>query len=290
MLRKYTSYTPQFATKQEQDYIILLDFFTRLVELTKGTKLDAETQFFVDTQPLATKFLMHCGTIYHLMKGTRIPIILGKELPYLDNHSIIVLVRAVHELHLIFNFIYVAPASIEEKSFRHKVWKLGAFLDRQKFQATQKENIKKLQSEKVVVAELTQAIKSSTVYQTLTPFRQKKSLKGEWRLGYSWVELAEFAELDKEQFRATYRYLCSYAHTGHLSIFQMKQQADFWKLYSLTKTWIDSTMGVISHFIYDYVRVYPKASKLFKKYPNAARLAYINNGLGRKLVKAKGGS
>jgi hypothetical protein len=275
--------------RQEADYILLLDFFARLVDSTKGTVLDSQTKFLADTQPLAAKFLLHCGSIYHLMKGTRIPGILGKELSYLDNHSIIVLVRTIHELHLAFNFIFVSSATIEVNAFRHKVWELGAFLDRQKFPATEEENIKKLQSEKEVVSQLTGAITSSSVYQALTPPQQDKSLRGEWRLGYAWVDLAEFAGLDKEQFRSTYRYLCSYAHTGHLSIFQMQQAADFSELYSLTETWIDSTMGVISHFIYDYVKIYPKASELFKQFPKAEQIAYINDGLGRKATEMNGG-
>jgi hypothetical protein len=45
--------------KREFDYILLLDFFARLVESTKGTVLDGKTVFLADTQPLAAKFLLH---------------------------------------------------------------------------------------------------------------------------------------------------------------------------------------------------------------------------------------
>lgn len=275
--------------KREREYIVLLDFFARLVESIKGTPLDSESRFLADTQPLAAKFLLHCGTIFYLMKGTRLPKLLDRELSYLDNHSIIVLVRAVHELHLAFNFIYVAPKTMDEKSFRHRVWQLGAFLDRQKFPATEQENIEKLNSEKQVVDELTSAIQSSPVFRTLSSAQQEKALKGEWRLGYAWVDLAEFADLDKEQFRSTYRYLCSYAHTGHLSIFQMQQAADFSEIARQTEVWIDATMGTLSHFIYDYIKVYPQAAQLFKQYSEAEKLAYINDGLGRKSIDANGG-
>jgi hypothetical protein len=276
--------------KQDREYILLLDFFARLVESTKGTVLDAETRFLADTQPLAAKFVLHCGTIFHLTRGTKLPNLLGKELSYLDHHSIIVLVRAVHELYLAFNFIYVVPSTIEDKKLRHNIWELGAFLDRQKFPATEEENIKKLQSEKEVVAELTTAVETNPAFKNLTASQQDKAVNGEWRLGYGWVDLAEFAGLDKEGFRATYRYLCSYAHTGHLSIFQMQQAADISDVISLTEVWIDSVMGVISHFIYDYVKLYPKAVELFKRYPEAEQLAYINDGLGRKAIEANGGA
>jgi len=227
---------------------------------------------------------MHCGSVFHLARGTKIPSILGKELAYLDHHSIIVLVRAIHELYLAFNFIYVAPKLVEVKTFRHKVWELGAFLDRQKFPATEEESIKKLQSEKAIVDKLTQAVRTNKVFNTLSSGQQKKSLKGEWHLGYYWIDLAEFANLDKEQFRATYRYLCSYAHTGYLSIFQMQQTAYPSETISLTEVLIDSVMGVISHFIYDYIKVYPKTVELFKQYPEAEKLAYIYDGLGRKPI------
>jgi len=275
--------------KQEREYLILLDFLGRLVESTKGTELDAQTLWLADTQPLATKFFLHCGTIFHLAHGTAVPSILGKNLTYLDRQSIIVLVRAIQELHLAFNFIYVAPATAEEKAFRHKVWKLGAFLDRQKFSVTQDENIKKQQSEKQVVDQLTQAIQSDSVFNSLTANQKDKAIKGEWRLGYQWVDLAEFAKLDKEGFRSTYRYLCSYAHTGHLSIFQMQQAADISEIISMTDTWIDSTMGTISHFIYDYIKVYPRAVDLFKQYPKAEELAFIYDGLERTPLDTNGG-
>ena len=274
--------------KQEHEYILLLDFFARLVESIKGTVLNVDTRFLGDTQPPAAKFLLHCGTIFYLTRGTKLPRLFDRKISYLDYHSIVVLVRTVHELYLAFNFIYVAPTTIKEKSFRHRVWELGKFLDHQKFPATEEENIKKLQSEKEVVAELKKAVQTSPVFQTLTPSQQDKALKGEWRLGYPWVDIAEFAGLDKEHFCAIYRYLCSYAHTGHLSIFQMQQAADFADVISLTEVWIDSVMGVISHFIYDYIKLYPKAVELFKQYPKTEKLAYVNNGLGRKSIDANG--
>lgn len=274
--------------KQDREYSILIDFLARLIESTKGTKLNSEILWLKDTQPLAVKFIMHCGSIFHLARGSRIPNILSKGLSYLDNHSIIVLVRTVHELHLAFNFIYVAPTTVAEKAFRHKVWELGAFLDRQKFLATKEENIKKQQSERVIVDQLIQAVQSDSIFNNLSSSQQKKALKGEWRLGYHWVDLAEFANLDKEQFRATYRYLCSYAHTGYLSIFQMQQGDDLSKRISMIETWINSVMGVISHFIYDYIKVYPKTAKLFKQYPKAGQLAFIYYGLGRP-IEANGG-
>jgi hypothetical protein len=268
--------------KQDREYLVLLDFLARLVESTKGTELNTETSWLGDTQPLASKFVMHCGSIFHLARGTKIPNILGKELFYLDHPSIIVLIRSIHELYLAFNFIYVAPQTVELKAFRHKVWELGAFLDRQKFPATQENSVKKQQSEKVIVDRLTRAVRTSSVFNTLSSSQQKKSLKGEWRLGYQWTDLAEFANLDKEQFRATYRYLCSYAHTGYHSIFQMQQAAYPSETVSLTEVWIDSVMGVVSHFIYDYIKVYPKTVGLFRQYPEAENIAYINDGLGRK--------
>ncbi len=274
--------------RQDREYLILLDLLARLVESTRGTELTAETLWLGDTQQLAAKFLLHCGSIFYLAHGTIVPNILGKQRSYLDKHSIIVLVRAIHELHLAFNFIYVAPASDEDKAFRHKVSELGAFLDRQKFTVSQEENLKKQQSEKALVDRLTKEIQSNGVFKSLSPNQRKKAIKGEWRLGYQWVDLAGFANLETQQFRSTYRYLCSYAHTGHLSIFQMQQTADISETVSLVELWMDSTMGTISHFIYDYVKVYPKAVELIKPYPKAEELAYIYDGLGRKPSDGKG--
>ncbi len=275
--------------KHDREYILLLDFFARLVESTKGTALYADTAWLDDTQPLAAKFVLHAGSIFYLSRGTKFPKLLGRETEYLDHHSIIVLVRAAHELYLAFNFIYVAPKTLEEKAFRHKVWELGAFLDRQKFPATQEENIKKLQSEKSVVDSLKEQVLSSKLFSSLNPDQQRSAVTGEWRLGNSWAHLAEAANLDKVQFSSDYRYLCSYAHTGHLSIFQMLQAADISDTNVLTEVWIDSVIGLTAHFIYDYMKVYPKTRDLFKQYPEAEQFAFIYDGLGRKPSDSKGG-
>lgn len=265
--------------KKNHDLEILLDFLVRLVESTKGTIYTKKTAWLKDTQPLAAKLFMHCGSVYHLAQGSKVNNILKGEINYVDHHSIIVLVRAIHELFLAFNYLFVAPTSNELRVFRHSIWELGAFFDRQKFRITFEETKKKQTTEKLIVIELTDVVQNHNLFNSLNKSEKQKALKGEWRLNYSWADLAEFANLDKEQFTATYRYLCSYAHTGYLSIFQMQFGSD--DAYPLGDVWIDTTMGIISNFIYDYIKIYPQAAGLFKQYPEAAKLVYINDGLLR---------
>jgi len=266
--------------KHIHEYEILLDFLVRVVESTKGTLYSKETAWIKDTQPLGAKLFMHCGSVYHLAHNTRVPNVLNKGISFVDHHSIIVLVRTIHELYLAFNYIYIAPSTNELRAFRHSIWELGAFLDRQKFPATLEESKRKQEEEKSVVKELTDAVEKDKIFKSLSASEQQKALRGEWRLNYGWVDLAEFASLDKEQFRSAYRYLCSYAHTGHLSIFQMQAEPD--DSFSIIDTWIDSTMAVISHFIYDYMKLYPKSVGLFREFPEAEKLVYVYDGIGRE--------
>jgi hypothetical protein len=69
----------------------------------------------------------------------------------------------------------------------------------------------------------------------------------------------------------------------------MQQTAELSETISLTEVWIDSVMGVISHFIYDYIKIYPKTVDLFKQFPEAEKQAYIHDGLGRKPIELNGG-
>lgn len=265
--------------KYDREYIQLLDFFVRLVESMKGSPLDRETVWLGDTQHVAAKLLLHLGSLFYLTRGTRLPRLADHEISYIDYPSVIVLARASYETYLAFNFIFVSAPTKEERKFRHKVWELGAFLDRQRFPATEEESIKKLKTEKEMLNLLRQEIVSDVNYFSLDSNRQKEARSGNWRLGYSWADLAQFAGLVKEEFQSTYRFLCSYAHTGNLSTFQMSQGADLETQTDMTETWQGLALGIMAHFVYDYIKVYPHTAELFKQFPEAEETAYIYDWL-----------
>ena len=268
--------------KYENEYILLLDFLVRLVASRKGLPLNEETRWSGDTQHVAAKFQMHLGSLFYLTRSTKLPQLGGYDISYIDYPSLFVLARAAYETYLTFNFIFVAPCDTAEKKLRHRVWELGALVDRQKFPVTEAENISKMESEKEILDTLRQEILSDDVYASLHPEKQKEARRGNWQLGYHWADLAEFAGLDRDEFKAEYKFLCSYAHTGNLSVFQMSQGSDAKTQTEMAETNLGLALGIMAHFISDYIRVYPSTADLFKQFPEAQGMVYIFNGFGRK--------
>ncbi len=268
--------------KYETDYIILFEFLIRLVASQKGTPLTSQTRWLGDVQHVATKLQMHLGSLFYLTRGTKLPKLGGNDISYIDYSSLFVLARAAYETYLNFNFIFVAPQTIMEKKFRHMVWELGALVDRQKFPVTEGEDIIKLKSEKQILDSLLQEILSDKVYFSLPSDRQKEARKGNWQLGYYWSDLAEFAGLDREEFKAAYRFLCSYAHTGNLSVFQMSQGSDPQTQTQMAETSLGFALGIMAHFISDYIKMHPNTTALYKQLPKAEELVFIYDGFGKK--------
>jgi hypothetical protein len=270
-------------TKYELEYLQLLDLCFRLVESIKGQEVTEDTVWLTETQPTATKLFYHLGSIYYLSKGTTLPDLAGVKIGYIDFPSIVVVARAAFETYLTFYFIFVAPSSIEEKQFRYKIWDLGGLLDRQKFPVTLEENKAKLSEEKLIIDKLISELISNPFYLSLKSDQKKEARKGNWRLDKHWTDLAHIAGFDQAYFKNIYRYLCSYAHSGNLSILQLSQVNDKQTQLSMAETWLGLGLVLMGHFSSSYVSIYPKSKTVLQSFPDAARTADIWDSVGRKL-------
>jgi hypothetical protein len=164
--------------KYDSDYILVLDLFVRLVASMKGILLNQETAWLGTTQHLAAKLQMHLGSLFYLTRCTRLPRLANLEISYIDYPSIFVRPRASYETYLVFNFIFIASPTIEEGRFRHRVWELGALLDRQKFSVTERENIDKLQAERKILDLRCKEVTSDVFYASLDSDSQKEARSG----------------------------------------------------------------------------------------------------------------
>lgn len=162
-------------------------------------------------------------------------------------------------------------------------------LDRRTFPATFEENKRKLEEERKLIDKLLEEIKGASLYSRLKNEQKKYARTGNWRLGHSWAELAQIAGFDKNYFRYIYRYLCSYAHTDNLSVFQLAQATDRKTQLEMVETWRGVGLVLMSHFIFAYVSIYPKAQSVLAGLPDAAQTADIWNSIGRELKDESGG-
>jgi len=270
-------------SKYELEYLQLLDLYVRLVESIKGEKVTEDMIWLTETQPTSAKLFFHLGSIYYLSKGTSLPDLAEVKIGYIDYPSITVIARAAFETYLAFHFIFVASSKIEEKQFRYKIWELGGLLDRQKFPATLEESKAKLKEEGLIIDKLTSEIISNPFYLALKSDQKKDARNGNWRLEKRWADLAYIAGFDKSYFNNIYRYLCSYAHSGNLSVLQLSQVNDRQSQLNMAETWLGLGLILMGHFISSYVSIYPKAKTVLLSFPDAARTADIWDSVGRKL-------
>lgn len=258
----------------EEEFETLLNLMVRLVESTDGIEIPSGEEWHEYSNAFAVKLVHHLGTAYYIAKGTNL--VLGDKLhQYVDHSSFKVIIRSALESYLAFNFIIVAPPTSEEKRFRFNIWQLGGLLERQNSAVITPEGKLTLLSEKPLVEKVLADVKGDPLYKKLNYKQKEMARNGEWRLGRGWRKLAEIADINPNYFQGVYRYLCGYAHSGHLSLFQIKQteslesQADH----------IQHVMGIgvmiMSHFCFAYSGLYPEAKSALEADPEAKFIADI---------------
>lgn len=275
--------------KYEEEYVALLDLYVRVVESMRGNKLEKDIAWLADTQPLAGKLLAHLGSLFYLTRGTSLPKLADVNISFIDHASVTVVARAAFESYLTFYYVFVASSEVEEKRFRYKLWELGGLLDRQRLPCSSEEHMQILSSEKEMIDSMREEIRETELYKQLPGKVQEKAMEGNWRLSKSWADLAEIARFDRDYFAGIYSYLCSYAHSSNLSVLQIGEAESREAQAALAQVWLGFGLVLMSHFIFAYVSLYPKAGNVLDEFQDEAGVAEIWHGVGLDLTKAKSG-
>lgn len=236
-----------------------MELFFHVVDSLAGRKVTDETAWLHDAENSAVKLFNHLGTIRHLQHGTNLPIIDGRPRQYVDHSSISILARAAFETYLCYYYIYGdLRCDTTTKKLRHDIWSLGGLLDRQNATSvTTSQGISVLEQDRKVIARLLSDIKSNPAFDALTPKQKAKAENGKWRLDNSWVNLAEIAGFDTHLFRDMYSYLCSYAHSGGLSLLQVGQAVSINDQQYLSGLALQCAMILMSDFVLSYTLLFP---------------------------------
>ena len=237
-----------------------MELLFRVVDSRAGQTITEEGRWLHETEALAAKLFNHLATIRHLWGGTNLPMIDGRPQQFTDHSSISILVRAAFETYLTYYYIYGdTKSNVDTRKLRHSLWRLRGLLDRQGFTCISSENAHILDREKALIADILKRVEANSVFNTLGAKEQTAAKKGNWRLNHSWVDLAEIAGFDRQVFASVYSYLCSYAHSGQLSILQIgqaisredqRQLAVHSKYYGIL---------LMSHFILSFTELIPDA-------------------------------
>jgi hypothetical protein len=248
------------------------------IQATAGTASD-EDERLLDRETLAIKCLFHSRSCLLLAAGT--PVGRGAA-RVLDLGSINVLVRATLESALVFHHLFVAPKGDAEAEFRHLSWVLADVLERQEFPATLPESQKTQREERMAIDAISARLRANPELQRLTAKQQKRVLEeGHWSPG--WATVARTAGLSELHATDVHRHLCSYAHSGSMSVMQaraVKTRDEQERLLSGALQLVCIALALMTQA---YVSVFPKASEALRQSRAlAAKVdAWIGIGSGR---------
>ncbi|WP_136515948.1 DUF5677 domain-containing protein [Geomonas edaphica] len=248
--------------ERNDDYLRMMEVFLHCGQAVAGKTIPAGLSWQKDIEPLTMKCLFHLGSMYALQDGTKLPDMLGVSIGFIDIPSMTILARAAFENYLAFNYIFVQPATNEEKQFRYDVWRLGGLKDRQKFVISVPEYNAIQQKEAPQVAELEQKVAGNPLYHQLPPKRQVEAIRGQWRFDKSWGRLAEMADIHRTFFGNLYTYFCSYAHTGNLSVIQMAEPAVVEEQRRRAAFLPGVGLFIMAKYILDYCGLFPESQEV----------------------------
>jgi len=230
-----------------------------------------------NAEGVATKFIAHCISAQYLTRSTRLPEI-GAD--FTDVGSVNVIVRAAVESVLIFHYVFVAGSSEDELNFRHDAWVLADLQNRQDFIVSSEEGKLKLAQEKELISKLDAKLRANSCLKALPAKQQKAVLQGQqWRLA-GWAKIGLDMGLDKSHAERFYSYLCSHAHSGYLSVLQVRQA----RTAADQRMLVEGSTGVLTialaHMIRLYAGMFPRCAAALKAIPNAERIVQMWVAIG----------
>jgi len=248
----------------KKDYLELLKIYIQVVEANKGVASVGDDRI-LDAEGLALKFFGHAVSLYYLYRGINVPDHGLGITDFIDPPSINVVGRAAIETFLTFHYVFVEPKTNEDKDFKYFTWELAGLIERQGFTVHSAAGKKKLKEEKQLIEVLKNKLKKNSVFDSLSDKQKRRIVaRGDWRFN-SWREIILSAGLSQIHAESFYRYLCGYAHSGNLSILQLRQTRTNQERRELIESTFTLTLIVMANMIKAYCEIFPKSKALYTK-------------------------
>lgn len=258
-------YTYLFAASEEamsvhDDTRTLLRALGAAIDANKGLPSDSD-EWLLDAEGLALKCVFHGSSTAQLHSGTELP---PARATLLDVASMNVLARATIESFLTFHYVFAAPKEAPAKTFRHLAWVLAGLLERQGFAASETENQQKLADEQAQILTLQERLRASEELQCMTPKQQRSVLeRGAWRQ-QSWKEIALSTGMSPLHAVQEYTYLSSFAHSGSLSVLQVRQARSPTQRYSLAEGTLRLVNVALAFMTRSYCGLFSRVDEAFR--------------------------
>jgi hypothetical protein len=235
---------------------LLLRALQRAIQGNKGVQTDPDERI-LDAEGLAIKCLFHASSCLQLYGGTT----LQPGAKVLDAASHGVLARATIESLLTFRYVFVDPEGDPAKELRHLSWVLADLQDRQEFEVTEPAHHEQLARERSHIENLQTRIRANVAFQKLGLKQQRAVLeRGQWR-DESWTDIGLTAGLSRRHAEQAYRYLCSFAHSGSLSVLQVRQAKSPSDQALLAEGALRLVNVAVAYMVTAYCAFFPRAAQ-----------------------------
>lgn len=254
------------------DYSTLLGFIIQLVQSQAGQKIHSGEEWLNDAQTLSVKLFRHLVSMEQLAEGATVDQNNSAPIFFIDHASVKVVTRAALETYLVFFYLY-GNADRAVSEFRHKTWRLGGLIDRQKFHASNPTQQQVLFSEKEQIDALISEIKALPQLQTYPEKLRAQLLKGKWRISNDWSDLGVQAGFCKQYFQEVHGYLSGYSHSSYLSALQEGQAVSIEDQFKLTQEILRVGIAIMAHFAFSYSSTFSSAASVLEKHIEGKRVA-----------------
>lgn len=256
----------------EPDYTTLVNLFVELVDSQAGKEIANNEAWKNDAQVLSSKLFQHLVSMRLLAKGVTIENPGIPDYYFVDHSSIKVVARAALETYLVFYYIFCNEQESLSR-FRHRTWNLAGLMDRQKYHTFGAEAREKQDGEKIQINSLIKQIESDPKISSYSKKQKKQLLKGNWKIGISWIEFGVQAGFNEKYFENVYSYLCGYSHSSYASALQVRQAQSIDDQNRLTQSIMGIGVLIMAQFTFTYSGLFGSTTSVLKKNAAAVRIA-----------------
>jgi hypothetical protein len=239
------------------DFDILIDAAIQIGKMMQGVKVEKSPVQFHLAEGLGKKIVNHTLSARHLIQGYQLKLLSSNYEPKIDIASIAVLTRAAMETYLTLNHVFVAKECDTTRELRFLSWDLAGYIERADFTAKDPEHIKLKEKEVKEANRRILELEKLVAYQELNSKKKKQIIRGNWRANASWHDLAIESGFNSDYFSQQYKYLCSYAHSGRLSVIQVQQNDTFKIQQDMADSFMGTLMMILAKNMIDYIKIFP---------------------------------
>ncbi len=287
-----------YVCKSIDDTSDLLSFFADYLLLTIKNLEIATVQSVSDNearrlinQMILTKVLhikqLICGVSYQSIQGITLPILI-------DPTVVAALIRNVYETVGLFNLVYISPKTEDEKTIVYNLWVIAGLKYRQTFDfiANSKESIDKIKNEETQILNLIKEIEDTLLYKSLTEPNTKKIKRKikdkDYKIAFnynniqllSWQDLTNVMGIKNGSLDKIYTYFSLYSHPSNVSVFQFGSLYKDNDFLGMTNFNLQNLLILLSVFIADYIRLFPKVLSIYEGLPLINQIALNTHNRG----------